>query len=209
MAIEFHFYLLYPIVLWGFKKLGVWQMFGCSLLLSVCTTLAVLEFGGGRSDRVVLDSILVRWPEWIAGGVLAELYWNLGKGERGITRSSMVWVIGLTAMGAAALIQILYQLQLNVLWTAGLFVFMAHYLFHERIGESPIEIFLKKIGLFSFSVYLIHYPILRICAILMDPDPLYLLTHLGIYALVLPGILALGYLFFQVFEKPVLFSRRA
>ena len=111
-------------------------------------------------------------------------------------------------LGIAAYAQIRHGFQLNVLWTAGLVGIMALYLASSNRDETGVEKALRHVGLFSYSVYLLHYPILRIFAILLPPEPSRLLLHLGVYGLVVLGILVASYQFFKVFEEPVLSQRQ-
>lgn len=208
MAIEFHFYLLYPLVLWGFRRFGSSVMLGASVVHSAAWTLVVLVVDEEKFSRLVMDSVLVRWPEWIAGCLLAEQWVGRRQNLLGSLRPRAVWSLSGLCLGLAAYVQIRYGLQLNVLWSAGLLFPMALYLAPADREETRAEQALRQVGLFSYSVYLLHYPVLRIFAILLPPEPSRLLLHLGIYGLVITGILIIGFLFFKVFEEPVL-TRRA
>lgn len=205
MAIEFHFYLLYPLVLWGFRRWGMLMTVAIVTALSLGCLVTVLMVDEPRFSRLVMDSVLVRWPEWVLGCVLAE-QWIRRRNPWSAVQGMALGAIGLSA---GAYVQIVHNIQVNILWTAGLYFLVVWYLLEWDGQKSLAEGWLSRLGLISYSVYLLHSPILRICAILMPPEPQRLLVHLGVYGLVVPCIILTGYGFFKILEEPFLTRRYA
>ncbi len=64
------------------------------------------------------------------------------------------------------------------------------------------------LGAFSYSLYLVHYPVLNKIALLLSARHLPLAERLvGIYAVGVPLAVGLSYLFFLAFEKPFVMRR--
>lgn len=206
MAIEMHFYLLYPLVLWGFRYLGTKKTFGVSIVISLFSTAIGLRSSEIGGDRLIMDSVLVRWPEWILGCLIAEQWWQAGSVKGwGIPSWKLAMGSGVCLL-SGLFIQLWYRIQLNVLWSAGLVGVIIYYLGRPQQRLGLLERFLCHIGLISYSIYLVHYPLLRFGALLLPPDPELLLIHLPVYCLLVLGILAVGYVFFKYFERPTLGS---
>lgn len=205
MAIEFQFYLLYPLILWGFRRWGMLMTGSIVTALSLGCLVAVLVVSEPRFSRLVMDSALVRWPEWVLGCVLAEQWIQ----RRSPWSAVQGMAVGAICLSVGAYVQIVYSVQVNLIWTVGLYFPAAWYLLEWNGAGSLAEGWLARLGLISYSVYLLHSPILRICAILMPPAPSRLLVHLGVYGLVISCIILMAYGFFKVMEEPFLTRRYA
>ena len=208
MAMEVHFYLAYPAVLWGFRRLGVGRTLLLSCLIAMSFAALVLASGNPVWKRLVLDSMLVRWPEWIMGCVLAELWFAARRGEPPRFTGAGTLAAAATCFVCAFAIQVATGISPDLLWSASLALMIPTYLLRRPAQIAPWESALAKIGLFSYSIYLLHYPILRIAALLLPPERSTLAVHalaFGVLAL-LTVVLARG--FFLLFEAPFL-ARRA
>jgi peptidoglycan/LPS O-acetylase OafA/YrhL len=203
MAIEAHFYLMYPAVIWGFRRYGAWPTLGTSVAISVALTAIVYALDQPGLTRVVMDSALVRWPEWIVGCLIAERWFRHRKADafgwpvwRAAACSLLILVVALWLQVRAGLV-------LNLLWTAGIAVLVLPYLCREP-GELVVERWLAALGIFSYSVYLVHWPVLRIAALTITPTAERLAMNLLYYVPIVLGIVLLAWLFFTAFEKPFL-----
>lgn len=207
MAIEVHFYLLYPLVLLGFRRFGPARTLATSVVLSLLVTWGIHLANDPAVSRVGYDSFLVRWPEWIVGCLIAE-HW-LRPSRAGLRDGQVRLLVLLSAilLGAAAYLQIGRGVVLNLLWTGGIALLVPLYLFPHRSGHMPVERRLALVGLFSYSLYLIHWPLLRFAAILLPPTPGSLLLHLFVYSVLVAFIMFAAWLFFRAFEAPFLRRR--
>jgi peptidoglycan/LPS O-acetylase OafA/YrhL len=204
MAIEIHFYVLYPIVLWAFRRWGGLPTLVASLAVSGAATYLALQSDEIGGARLIMDSVLVRWPEWILGCVLAQ-HWYGGKSIWLFSMPTQTLVkMSLCCLFVALAVQVFQHVQLNVLWSFGLAGIIVIYLNPSARMVSPLEKALGRLGMFSYSIYLVHYPLLKLGSILLLPDPSRLLFHLGIYCVALPLIVLIAYVFFQLFEKPTM-----
>lgn len=207
MAIEAHFYLAYPAVLYGFRRLGPMKTLALSSAFSLILSALVLASGDAAMRRLVLDSFLVRWPEWIMGCVIAELWFRARRGEPVRATATGVLAGAAVCFTAALLLQIASGVAPNLLWSASLALLIPAYLLGRGETVAPWETALAKIGLFSYSIYLLHYPILRIVALLIPPQRETLAAHAVVYAIVVLLVLLLARGFFALFERPFLAGR--
>lgn len=208
MAMEVHFYLAYPVVLWGFRRLGAWRtlMLSCFMAMSFAAT--ALASGDPVWKRLVLDSLLVRWPEWIMGCVLAELWFAARRGEPPRFTGAVTLAAAATCFVCALAIQVATGVSPDLLWSASLALMIPTYLLRRPAAIAPWESALAKVGLFSYSIYLLHYPILRIAALLLPPQRDTLAVNALAFGLLALAMVALARGFFLLFEAPFL-ARRA
>jgi peptidoglycan/LPS O-acetylase OafA/YrhL len=207
MAIEVHFYLLYPVVLLLFRRIGPTRTLIASILLSMLATAYAKLDGSEEVSRLVMDSALVRWPEWIAGCFLVERWRRAAPGPDHSRQMLRLGGLAMICLAMALYLQVRLHLTLNVLWTGGLALLLPLYLHRMSTPTSRLENWLAGVGLFSYSLYLIHWPILRIAAILMPVSADRLGLHLAIYVLIAAMILLLARWFYAKFEKPFMAPR--
>lgn len=208
MAIEAHFYLAYPLVLYGFHRFGIAATLALSIALSTLCAALVLAGSDAPLQRLVLDSMLVRWPEWIMGCVIAELWFRARNGEPIPVLAPWVFAAAAACFVAALSLQIATGVSPNLLWSAAITLVIPAYLLGRPAQAAPWEAALAGIGLFSYSIYLLHYPVLRIVALLLPPERESLAPHAAVYAVIVLAIVLLARGFFALFEAPFL-ARRA
>lgn len=206
MAIEFHFYILYPVVLYGFRKIGSLTTLMMSTVISITISTWVIASGNAEMIRLFLDSALVRWPEWILGCVMAE--WLIRWHQKGISSP----IANRNCLGLAAatfvlatVLQAKSGISPDLLWTVSLAPLVMLFLQCSREPSSTRYFWLCKLGAISYSLYLIHSPILRLFAVLLPPSPASLGVHLIIYiTLGLPMIVLAAWGLFKLLEEPFL-----
>lgn len=159
LSFEFWFYTLYPAVLALISRFGAVRTVVVTWLISVCAFLGS-QIEGPRSFAWIL-SVLSLWSIWVGGAGIAEAY------ARAI-RPRCLNVLGpaalagllLTAWGASRIpwplvAQLVGPLVLVVL--AAILLAGPHPTLHASLAFS---LRLRPLGDVSYSLYLIHYPLL-------------------------------------------------
>jgi peptidoglycan/LPS O-acetylase OafA/YrhL len=200
IAIEWHFYLAYPLILWARRRVSMRTICIGLLALSLGVRVGSSHFIASAELRGTLaNSIICRWWEWALGCYVAEQL--LGKADgRVISRATAILVlagglavaVGLTDLGRA-----------NLLFTyLGPPVFAFALFFGARISNEPhkwIDRNLVALGRESYSLYLTH-PIalaLATAAAMSLGLPWYVAA-----ALMIVLALTLSRVFFSMIEYP-------
>ena len=161
LAFEFWFYMLYPLMLRGFRLLGAGRMTALAGALSIVTWLFL--------DGSPLWSVAIfeAWSIWVFGALLAESY---VRGE---------WPRILRYLGPAAPAILVFTALLSPLgsgrdwlpdvWWGAVFALMLAYLMlaHNSLPSRVFErvcLACGRLGEISYSLYLVHYPLLALMA---------------------------------------------
>lgn len=204
LGLEFSLYILFPVLVEAFKRFGPWLPTFAVLAIDLGWRHAVAEIVGPETpiaDSFVLCSSLPgRCFEFVAGMTAAWLVANrkrpaTGQGYTAVSFCAgvgAVWVSAHSGSGSTFP---------DVLWGgsfAALLVAAARPagILNRALSAS----WLVKLGIFSYSVYLIHLPLTKAL------DALAVSRHwpvavFGVFVIA-PLMLLLGYGFFCVFERP-------
>lgn len=163
LAVEAQLYLAYPAVFWLIARLGALRALGAVLGVTMAYRVALtltpplpVELAGPA-----WEVFLARWFEWVLGAVVAE--WAAGRLALPRVLSSP-WPAGVT-LGAAVLLEWyasyygLYVLK-EPLYGVAFALLLYAALAHERpgLGSAPGR-YLAGVGVYSYSLYLLHRPI--------------------------------------------------
>ncbi len=162
LAVEAQLYLAYPVVFRLIARFGALRAVGAVLAVTMAYRVALAltplptEIAGPAWEL-----FLARWFEWVLGAVVAE--WAAGR--LGLPRVlSSPWP-GVVALGAGVLLEWyagswgLYVVKEPLYGVA--FALLLHaVLAHERPGpgSAPAR-YLARVGVYSYSLYLLHRPI--------------------------------------------------
>jgi peptidoglycan/LPS O-acetylase OafA/YrhL len=156
LALEMQLYLIYPVFLFIRKKLGVDKTMILIFLLVPVSWFAS-HYLFPQSHLVAPCFITNYWFNWCAGAFLAERYWN---STRVFGRHNLLVAI----VGFFAIILSGYFISFALAVQLSVFTWVA---FFEWILYAKINIsnrfnkIMALIGIISYSIYLIHQPILR------------------------------------------------
>jgi peptidoglycan/LPS O-acetylase OafA/YrhL len=157
LAVEIHFYLFYPLFFWASKKFGATASTGMVFGISAASWL-LLETIGYRGTL-----FLPYWFSWVAGAYVAEA-------EVGFVRFPRRWLVGLaipclilaltvdTWKGRVVdSLPVVYSL---LALPFALLVWHAVKCPMSRIWNNRMALVAASVGIFSYSLYATHKPIL-------------------------------------------------
>jgi len=198
LALEVQFYVLYALVLHGIRRWGIKPVLFWSFLASIAWQVAGGLGPWGQTLPWVNSSIALE-VVWVTGAFLAEAY---DKGERlldALSRNDLWRVLGAFVLAA-------YVTPQNAIWqyVAGLIGVVAmDAILHAgwiTLQGRPGRL-IVAIGLCSYSIFLIHQPLLQAWIDFLDLHsphfPGYRLVDGIIVSLVIIGISWLGYLYVE------------
>jgi peptidoglycan/LPS O-acetylase OafA/YrhL len=219
LAVEAQLYLAYPVVFLLTRRLGPWRAVAAILLLTLLYRLA-LTFVPLPADygQIGWEVFLGRWFEWTAGALVAE--WAAGN-VRVPERLTTWWIVA--PIVAAAIYVGEYHF-----WHYGIYivreplygvvfalVLLAALRQRRAAAPSAIAAWLGGIGVWSYSLYLVHRPVQlafeplarRIAAlpfVIEHRVP----TSLLLFAATTPLILWLARVFYRWCEAPFIRTAR-
>lgn len=204
---ELFYYMFYPLFLWISRWVSWRLQFYLALLLSF---VLVINLGTNQYGAAHIYGPLLNWivalPSWLAGCVLAESIHKETERESsyGRVRHIVLWRL-LVAFVASFLFWATMNTRFGFYLTMNAFALLvylwirAEVLLH-RSGKTSLE----RVGQWSYSVYLLHMPLLLIGARLLRP------VWSGTFVLwCLPLVLYGSYWLYRWVELPAhLYARR-
>lgn len=163
IALEIQLYLVYPLLLFIRKKLGMRRTLLLTLLMAGAMILLNQLGLPGNFQLSYKTNVFAFWYIWCAGAYLAEQYHAGRPVFPAGHRSLLICLVLFAAMGAASCVEAIHLLVVPL----AVFAWMA---FFEWFLRTPILVRweasllyrgLVTIGLCSYSIYLIHQPYLR------------------------------------------------
>lgn len=219
LAREEYLYLLYFAVLswrgrWGMLA-GLGGVLAISLVLPTLTSLLIPRLGLSAAWETRLwhafnfeTSAVALWIQWCLGMVAVEAYFGLLRIPAWCRKLPFV-----VLWGAAALLseRLGWRPLTPLLWGMTFFTLLNACVGAEAAGRWPLARpvgWLQALGLFSYSIYLVHSPVIgtlnqlqlrlvgREAPLLMNPA-----YHLAVWGLFVALVLAAGWLFFAAIER--------
>ena len=200
LAREEYLYLMYFALLWWRRRVGIVQTTVGVLLLGLLFSVAMgFRFSAGSGwGHIIYSSALVLWIQWTLGALAVEAHYGNVRLPRWC---SSLWLFPLW-FAAAFVVQRVPGVA-SVLWGMAFFTLLNYCIKHEKSrgwGASWVTRWITRVGVFSYSLYLVHLPV-RIAV-------KYLLIRLGMpavlpnyyaYTAVACGTAATGYFAGKVF----------
>jgi peptidoglycan/LPS O-acetylase OafA/YrhL len=213
LSLEFQLYLLYPLFLFLFRKIGTLRAVVLLTIVSlVWRYCAIAYFDNGlisiatQGPYVLIGSVLARMPEWLFGALVAELLLS-----RKNVVSSFTSMASIVVVIAAAILTTLHQelwVATDILFGLGFallvfFVAFREYSRAKEVSRSFLFRWFVKIGVISYSLYLFHQQLSWILETQLAIEPgnvAYMLIRFGWLLLSLILIIFL----YKFIEKPFL-----
>ncbi len=219
VATEWQIYFVFALIL-----LPLWRSFGLTTTLITATLLGIAPHWLFRGR---LDGAHFEFIGLFAYGMAAAIISFSKEPKLSILRKKYPW----GALALLSLLPIAYfaKYRWNGSWlnivlgflvvglaAVFLLIYCANSPSASQQKSTPwVMLFLTSkpcvsLGSFSYSLYLIHAPVLAICTIIIRRFHLPLTTEVAPFVIVsVPLCLVAAYLFYQLFEKPFLAKRRA
>ncbi len=209
ISIELAFYLIYPLFFYSRIKLGLFK----GMLLPLCFSIISIGYFSNKADVTLPERyfVLNLWFAWCFGAFLSEL-----KEMNGLKKKNfycvLAYLIFLILFFIIRLISwdndFLIKDQLNIILWSGPLLFLVQ---KEKWLQEHNNLLIKlldSIGLSSYSLYLLHEPLIRLKNYLIS---IYFISHkdiaMSIAIFVIPLLCYFNYL---LFEKPFIrFRKRA
>lgn len=213
LSLEFQLYLLYPFVLYCFKKLGVHKSVILLTILSLGWRYCAVElFDNGlisvasTGPFTLMGNALARMPEWLFGAWAAETL--LTKKNFKVTASASIVVLGTLSL---ALLTTLHQslwIVTDLLFGAGfgLLVFSVAYREYSSLKEKQRSFLFRwfvKLGVISYSFYLFHLQLSWVLETQLTADPGNIVYMLIRFCWLLATLIPI-YFIYTFIEKPFL-----
>ncbi len=211
MGLEAQFYLMFPLVIWGYRRFGmriVWGMIAVSIvyrMIAADITAPMSE----NAQFLAAAFFLGRWMQFALGMGAAKLVVNYRQAGR---EWSAAWGTG-AVLGAVALFSVTCMTTPDLSWVQSLLLGLAFsgLTIALAISKTPLRAlfenrFMTWLGYISYSLYLLHWPtgyyLSEFCKKVLHVTGLtefFLLVTIGFAV-----TLGISYLFFLLAEKPFL-----
>jgi peptidoglycan/LPS O-acetylase OafA/YrhL len=170
LALEVQLYLLYPLFLYGRKIAGARATVVFAFLLSVLWQAIGARVGSLASSLPWTNSALSLWCVWCAGAWFAETFHN-GQRVKEVLAGKDWLVFAVLVIAAVGLTPLNAQLQYlaAIIWIVLIDGFI--HADRWRMDRGPARMIIM-IGLCSFSIFLIHQPLIKVLMDLLARSPL-------------------------------------
>ena len=210
LAREEYLYVLYFFVLGWRRRWGMRVAIGLVLTIGLAFHFVLVPFvpEGSKWWPIIDTSAIVLWIQWCVGMVAVEGYYGIIKLPRWL---SQAWIVPPLAI-AAKLSETYIHVLSPALWAVTFFVVVNYCVQRESTRlflASGLGRWLAGVGLFSYSLYLVHGPIQQVMYRIFDGFPLVAtpLVYLSFALLTIVGSYYGARIFFGVVERRFLNTR--
>ncbi len=190
LALEVQLYVLYAVFLYGRKRWGVKRMVGLIFLISLAWQAAGKYMGSLGNSPIWANSVFALWIVWTTGAFLAETWQEDRRLLAALNRRDWLFIgAGLVLAVCLAPLNALLQYAAGMIGVLLMDGFLHAGKITLRSGPARLIV---TIGLCSFSVFLIHQPLIRLIVDFLNLHsphyPGYRLVDGGIAALLIFGL---------------------
>jgi peptidoglycan/LPS O-acetylase OafA/YrhL len=212
IAVEWQVYFVFPLILWVGRK----RSLEAAVILTIVVVLIAQVVAGLGTPFSKLNELTPQFLALFALGVLAVKLGRTGESAKLAGWLGALALAALLAVVASAILQgpewmVAHFFYVDLVF--GLFVACALYLLFTGGAVAPRRLLtsrkMLRLGLFSYSIYLIHAPILGVLnKYVIGPLGIPALAKFGLLLVVaVPLVLLLSYGFHLLFEAPFLRHR--
>lgn len=217
LALEAQLYLLYPLLLVMRNRMSLLRVLGYVLAITMAWRAfgvwvwGAMDWGNVPDKSVEMFVILhapARWFEWALGFAAAEVY---ARGTK-LPAWCRSWRLAVALFAGAAVVRQhdVGRWLVDPVWGISFFMVTNAMIARERRADLKLPGVWKPIaavGVISYSLYLIHCPILRGSQYLMYNFDIPTIPAMGFYILMALVCIALAYPFYRLFERPFMSMR--
>jgi peptidoglycan/LPS O-acetylase OafA/YrhL len=157
LALEVQLYLIYPIFLFFRKKLGIQNTIFLLLFFYLFFTLIFETFEFHNFYFALQTFVIKSWIVWGLGAFLAERHFN----NKQLFKTSGLGILGFLVFVSLVKTNILTLKINDLLWALFYVAFINYYLNIKREIPFIWEKFIASVGESSYSMYLVHQPIIH------------------------------------------------
>ncbi|GAA4431379.1 acyltransferase [Ravibacter arvi] len=163
IALEAQLYALYPLFLVLAARLGIRALCTALFFVHIAAILGIMYRNGGRPPERLSEMtfVLHYWIVWVLGAVVADFY---SRGRRVFNVSWWKWLILLLTYAASKAF-ILFFFYFNHIMAAVLWAMLLELVLHSRLSAPGFWEYVRNaliyVGLCSYSIYLIHQPLIE------------------------------------------------
>jgi peptidoglycan/LPS O-acetylase OafA/YrhL len=197
IGLEWQLYLLFPLLIWGFRRSNAATVIAVTLVIAtvIRATYRMLP----TEPAALLHDGPFSYLEIFAAGMLAASLTVQGR------KFLPAWALACIAVGGLALVRfgsgngLVHDLATSVAAFCVLLLAIDPGSAVSRFLSTP---WLVRVGVFSYSLYLVHAPILALLWFALRPLQLSPDATFGILVLCAPLLVGLAYGFHLLFERP-------
>ncbi len=203
IAVEMQFYALYPVLLVLRHRFGIHGAFWCTVIISLLSRLVIIKFSAGSLDTTTAITqkwalTPIVWMDWVLGALVAE-YFVQNKRLFGRPWIFIALVAAVIATQTRYLVIISFSL-----FSIGFAALIEEVIRLPRNDAKSRTRILESVGVFSYSIYLWHQPIIKAVGNYFNDVELFSSTitmYLVVLIAALIPTLCLAYLSFVYVEK--------
>jgi peptidoglycan/LPS O-acetylase OafA/YrhL len=154
LALEFQLYLLYPLFLFLCKKIGINKCILFLFLINISMSFSEIVFD--INSFAFTTSFIKNWIIWALGAWYAQQYFE------GKVFKCNIYITLFLLIGFYAVIFFKPLSHFMYLYVSIFFIYCIYSYLQSEIKLGKFQMVLGKLGVYSYSFYLLHQPLIRL-----------------------------------------------